>query len=498
MYEAIRKKSIYTLTILLAVLISILLFIEYRINYDISKAVIEKDKKQLSNIYSQTLNSFYNYYEISLKQLLQNKAVVEAFKNKNRKELYNLTKPFYNSLKEQNKYFYNMHFHTVDNKSFLRVHKPRKFGDDLSGFRKIVVETNKTKKIQTGIEPGKHTISLRVVTPIIDNGKHLGSVELGVKLNYFIEFFEKNYNIKSFYIVHNKFLDKLLTFNPKSVDKIGNFSIVQRDKSLIKSLSIKDIDEILHKGRVEHLNEHMFLSEISKIYAFGNKPIGHICFNMDMSYIFERTVKYELIINISFMIFFVIMYLFIKKSFSYFERKATIHSKKIKELSYKDELTKIYNRKKMIKVINYELNRDTRYGIKSSIIIFDIDNFKKINDTYGHNIGDEVLKKLAKVVSSSIRQTDYFARWGGEEFIILTTDTPDSEAMVLADKLQIIIEETLFDTVGKVTCSFGVSKLDSGLTYTESIHNADKALYYSKHNGKNQVTIYSENLNSLI
>lgn len=151
-----------------------------------------------------------------------------------------------------------------------------------------------------------------------------------------------------------------------------------------------------------------------------------------------------------------------------------------------DELTGIYNRRKFNDICEFEFNRFERFGTVFSIMMIDIDFFKKINDTYGHLVGDEVLKALSFLVQQEIRSTDVFARWGGEEFIILTIEQEREKAILLAEKLRRTINTYAFPHIGHMTCSFGVAEIDkNGIEHM--LARADEALYKAKKSGRNKV-----------
>jgi diguanylate cyclase (GGDEF)-like protein len=118
----------------------------------------------------------------------------------------------------------------------------------------------------------------------------------------------------------------------------------------------------------------------------------------------------------------------------------------------------------------------------------DIDFFKKINDTYGHGAGDEVLQKLVKILSENVRNNDYVIRWGGEEFIILLPECNIYESYEVAERIRRSVEN-YEDACCKFTISVGLTRYD-GNDYNNSIKNADKALYYSKEHGRNKVSVY--------
>ncbi len=155
--------------------------------------------------------------------------------------------------------------------------------------------------------------------------------------------------------------------------------------------------------------------------------------------------------------------------------------------AYIDGLTGVYNRNKFEEVFEYELKRSKRYKRPFSIAILDIDNFKIFNDKYGHLVGDEVLIMLAQTMKNSIRETDMFARWGGEEFTILFNNTTLENAMVSANNFKNIIENLEHKTAGKITASFGLTQLKENDTMRTIFKRADDALYKAKNSGRNCV-----------
>jgi len=176
--------------------------------------------------------------------------------------------------------------------------------------------------------------------------------------------------------------------------------------------------------------------------------------------------------------------------------------KALKRLATTDALTGLFNRRHFTTLAENEISRALRYGRRLSIIMFDIDFFKKVNDTYGHANGDEVLKAVAKTTQNSIRSTDIAARYGGEEFIILLPETPKNASGVMAERLRKSIEELAIQTdkeTIRITASFGIyGGLENGekkpieTLLSEGISKADQALYDSKENGRNRVTVYEE------
>lgn len=165
---------------------------------------------------------------------------------------------------------------------------------------------------------------------------------------------------------------------------------------------------------------------------------------------------------------------------------AKSEAKQYEKLAYFDELTGIANRRKLVNLLQKEISTSRRYGTPLSIIIFDIDHFKKINDTYGHNVGDEVLKALANSVTNTIRTSDSLGRLGGEEFMCILPNTKADVAFELAEHLRIGIANSLMENGPNITASFGIAQLMQVDNYDSFVLRADQALYSAKAQGRNR------------
>jgi len=151
-----------------------------------------------------------------------------------------------------------------------------------------------------------------------------------------------------------------------------------------------------------------------------------------------------------------------------------------------DSLTGFYNRRKIEEVLHSEMERAKRYGHPLSVMFIDIDNFKQINDTYGHRKGDEVLRKVADLIRREIRRTDFVGRFGGEEFMVVLPETEPEKAVRVAERIRERIEREEFG-VGRVTISVGVTGLRKDDDYGSLFVRMDRAMYLAKEKGKNRV-----------
>ena len=161
--------------------------------------------------------------------------------------------------------------------------------------------------------------------------------------------------------------------------------------------------------------------------------------------------------------------------------------RQLREMAVTDPLTGLSNRLHFEQALEDEVERSHRYGSPLSLVMFDIDHFKAVNDTHGHEAGDDVLKTLATLASERLRRSDRLARWGGEEFLILAPGVGAGETATLAEKLRAAVSACDFGIGDAVTASFGIAELGPGDSPKHLIRRADDALYAAKENGRNRV-----------
>ena len=182
-----------------------------------------------------------------------------------------------------------------------------------------------------------------------------------------------------------------------------------------------------------------------------------------------------------------------KKENRRLEQMVAERTREIEILSNTDGLTGLWNRRYLEEILDRECQRAKRYGHDLTILMLDLDHFKHVNDTYGHRGGDEVLRESARRVKTVLRQTDFVGRYGGEEIVVVLTDTNRENALTVAEKIRRTIADTPVVYEGQqipVTTSIGASSMASA---NESVHDilerADAALYHSKRDGRNRVTV---------
>lgn len=163
-----------------------------------------------------------------------------------------------------------------------------------------------------------------------------------------------------------------------------------------------------------------------------------------------------------------------------------VKNERLQEISVTDSLTNLYNHRHIIERLQEHVGASERYQRDLSVMMFDIDFFKKVNDTYGHPFGDVVLEQVSNTLREVIRAVDIAGRYGGEEFLVVMPETDLVEAIAIAERVRVAIESLTWEHAIKVTISSGVATWKKGETASELIVRADALLYEAKHGGRNQ------------
>ncbi|WP_039653467.1 GGDEF domain-containing protein [Clostridium tyrobutyricum] len=224
-----------------------------------------------------------------------------------------------------------------------------------------------------------------------------------------------------------------------------------------------------------------------------NKQISSVFFNLFFFILYtnyiENVETSVLLKIIQYNIIFIIFGNIQAYLTNFYRRKQFIDRIELLRLSETDPLTGIYNRGKFDRELNWWINYCNRYGNPLSLAIFDIDDFKKINDNYGYLIGDSVLKNTTSIIKNNLSNTDIFARWGGDEFVILFPNTDIHKALEITERMRICILKNKCDGVEDVTYSFGLVSLQKNEDIQSLLERADKFLYKAKKQGKDTVVV---------
>ena len=302
------------------------------------------------------------------------------------------------------------------------------------------------------------------------------------------------------YIDTKEFIDEYKKSTPLFKSNIEervsqySFSLEYFDKNS-KRENLKSYVSLLEKESEDY---YVKFTASNKIILFASVlDKGYILIYKDIkadNKILERIEFFFIFICILFLISILFFFYMIslKKNLSNLandlKRNYEVLSEETKKVAFEDTLTKAASRLKFDETLKDLIQVASRFEEQRfSIIMLDIDNFKAINDTYGHDYGDIVLKEVARTSKLSLRSSDTFARWGGEEFIVICPFINLQDACKIAEKLRKLISDINFEKIGNITCSFGVTEFRQGDCSETIIKRADNLLYQAKENGKNIV-----------
>ncbi|MCA1928155.1 MAG: diguanylate cyclase [Calditerrivibrio sp.] len=357
------------------------------------------------------------------------------------------------------------------NKIFSNIGDPQSMNElrffvlDKILFFQSIIPNQELNSLKSEIEKDEHNLNLK---------GHIISL-----ISIIAEYLDKAINIQSRL---KNIIDEIVLRFDKTSSKLTNIldenskvlkHDIEEDKLLIDQLG--DVNsKVINESSLEKLKQ-VVLSKIDDLSKEINKKIDN------KTVVLDHLEKEKEVVN--------------KELTEYRTKEAELERLKKDVERYKmesvtDPLTSLFNRKFMAKKIMEEIERCKRYGSTFSLIFLDIDDFKKINDVYGHIIGDFVLKYLSDIIKSELRKADYAFRYGGEEMVILLAETGIENAIKFSERLLETIRNTVFKYKSeslKITVSMGVSEFNPAETMENLINRADMAMLRAKREGKNRI-----------
>ena len=471
-YKTLVKISLFLTT--LAMLITI-------VNYYIAIQTSEKQLKTVSlplsldNIYTEIQKNILQPYLIS--SMMANDTFVKSWleqPNQDEQKIVN----YLRTIKEK--------YHIFN--TFLVSEKTKNYYTQAGLIEKLDLTNTKTKWYTDFLKlQNKHEIN-------IDFNKKI-STALTIFINYKI-LNNKNSTIgitgvaiKTTYI--NKMLKKFrekYNFKVTFFNEQGKTILSEEDHNNYTSIDTSPLLKPYYKKIISKKSHLLEVKKDNERYLIHTKYIKdlnlYLMVEVKLS-AYTNNLKTILLLNLLIalaVVAFIVVVLY---------RIIQQHSEKLENLAFYDTLTQIYNRRYFETKLLGEIEHVKQYASGLSVIFIDIDNFKHVNDTKGHDIGDEILKRISQIFKENIRKTDIIARWGGEEFVILLPNTKVKETIVIAEKLKHSLENsTEIKTILSyaLEASFGVTEYKKSDDIDTIIKRADDAMYISKRNGKNRVT----------
>ncbi|WP_462324724.1 sensor domain-containing diguanylate cyclase [Desulfoplanes sp.] len=408
-----------------------------------------------------------------------------------------------------------LHFHFgPGSTSFLRVHKPGKYGDNMDHVRYTIVDANALLTPTRGFETGRIYSGIRGVIPVfitdtnVGEKLHIGALEAGTSFSFLLDVLSQSLSTDFAVLLTKKHIEKNMwdefvakKFGPLS--SVGSFFIedstrslkmtkILLEKALSQKITVGSNDCNLVELNGQRYQVAMFslrdyrgnlnheLPDVGKVLAWRDITAKWTAYRSR----FYNTILIAVASLVVLQIFLIVGWYFGSRQLRKIIEDQTAE---LEALATRDQLTGILNRWKLEEYFTREISRHHRYDTVFSVIMFDLDHFKNVNDTWGHDVGDMVLKEVVAQTGKNIRETDVFARWGGEEFLLLLPETKLDVAGKVAERIRATMEETVINEDLTVTLSLGVVQHQQGETMDETLKRADNNLYEAKEGGRNRV-----------
>ena len=370
------------------------------------------------------------------------------------------------------------------------MHARDNFGDNLYDVRPTVRAANETKEPTSGYEEGRVLNGYRFVYPVFHEKKHCGSVELSFSMGSLLDVLrtvskaDLLFAVKRSVAESTVFADQLGNYSEStfSPDYLFDKEIIRgsRHAGLFRSNGIH-IDGSLARGEsFGFLQRHAGGTYLVLFKSVKNVRREHVAYIISIS---EDQVMDKISSNfLASLASATVAFLFVFLFFVIAIRERI----RLKRISRTDPLTDLPNRLAVMEDAAVELARSIRYGGPLSLVLLDIDRFKKFNDEYGHNEGDRVLRMTADVMKKVLRKMDCLGRWGGEEFIVLLPHTGLGGAHATAEKIRLSVASSDISRFRGVTISLGVAEFRPKETFESLVGRADAAMYLAKSEGRNR------------
>ncbi len=509
------RENIRILTIImLGLTIWLFLSIYLKANYDEKKnsymsAELDSFKSKVFTTLEmyETFTQYVFYNDINTDSILDLMHLATQSSNEQlqdlRWELYDQLIDQYKLLQKYN--FRQLQFILPGGDSFLRFHALHQFGDNLLNIRDTIRIADQEKRYITGFEEGRIFNGYRSLFPLFKDGEHVGSVEISISMASIMKVMGSLYPSTALNFVLDEEMVRSVVFDveqihysqapffpgymlDKEVFQIYQENLSRKEYStyseMIKEVVNKYKDQIDPPDSFNAIVRHNDMEFMVAFLSIDNLSHEHVAYLIGIYqaktakiFGFQTFFREWLFVSLFFILFFISVWIYDRKQ------------KQLNHLACTDKLTILMNRHKFLEVAEREVIQFQRYQRDFSVILLDIDHFKKINDRYGHNAGDDVLRQTAIILENCSRKQDAVARWGGEEFILLLPETGIEQANKVAERIRKSMADHKFIKEIRLTASMGVSsmsELDSQ-DIDVLVNSADEKLYQAKREGRNRV-----------
>lgn len=507
--ETRRLRLSFLVPLLLAIFITITAV--DAVTYSNQKYNIELGIMQLrtsaTRLYEESVQQYMRALHTVTDVLERDEALREALAHQDRHALLEHAAPLFDSMK-RNFGITHFYFTGPDRVNLLRMHQPQRYGDVIG--RVTTLNAEHSGAMEYGIELGPLGLfTLRLVSPWYDAHTHrlLGYVELGMEIDKILENVHSLFGLDVFVLIKKEFVQRKSWEEGMRVmgrtpdwDRFPHAVLsVQAQHELPAALAEQFAKASPSSNSVSMemtCNGHSCRAMLLPLTDVTGRKVAEMVLLVDTSQQVAE-MRQSIIIGsatsvISGMALFVLFFWLVGR----IGRRIESNEQMLRDLASHDGLTGLYNHRMFYSLLEDEVARAQRYKRPVSVLMIDIDHFKRVNDTYGHVAGDRILEGMARVLQQSVRQQDRVCRYGGEEISVILAETDTQTAVETAERLRAAVENSTFkDDSGqeiRVTVSIGVATLEHKTTEQELVNATDMALYAAKEGGRNRVCCYEK------
>lgn len=467
----------------------------------------EETSALAEHVYRDQIELSANMLGAAMEALANDRSLRQSLARRDREHLLQSSAGMFAELRK--KYdITHLYFSGPSRVNILRVHQPERFGDTIN--RNTTLQAQQQNKTSYGVELGPlGTFTLRLVTPWFGpDGQLLGFVELGMEIDHVLRAVQRQANVKMTILIDKKFLDRQAWESGMRI--LGRVPDWNRFPDMVVSIQSKgntppELFRLLERGLIGEqevvvpvvAGASEYRAVIQPLEDVAGRSVGRMVTLVDISPQAKTLQAKTLdalaresawVGGLACMTLLGFFYWLVGKV----GRQLDQAQQRLRELADRDGLTGLFNHRMHYLRLREEFVRSGRTGQPISLLLLDIDNFKQINDRYGHLAGDLVLKSIGDLVVGTCREVDIACRYGGEEITLILPETGTDAAMIPAERLRKIIEGHAFDFEDKqsihVTVSIGVATSSEHLASAAELTNAaDRAMYRAKEKGRNRV-----------
>ena len=428
--------------------------------------------------------------------------LIDAFARKDRTELLARSTALFQTLRN-NYGITHWYFTGPDRVNILRVHQPERFGDSINRYTTRHAE--QTHAAVHGIELGPlGTFTLRYVEPWYQGTKLLGYVELGIEIDHILKRIQELTNTRMYLLINKRYLQRgqweagmAMLGRPADWNQLPDEVISIQATPLVEPQLLSAFTPHGQDTTTVDLKDHRVVHRLitEPVEDASGNPVARLVALLDISRKTRESAQnlYTAVVtgSVATLILLALFYFLLSKV----EAQLAGAELSLHDLATHDTLTGLYNLRSFHAFMDDEIERSKRSTSPFSLLMIDIDHFKRINDHHGHQTGDDVLRHLCYVLKHNVRNIDRLCRYGGEEFVAILPNSGLKPTLPIAERIRAALEAAPYEAEHgeqiSVTVSIGVATYpDHGLSDHDLVSAADSALYHAKRDGRNQVRVF--------